>query len=95
MRKGLLLATLQASQAITNALTSPDLKTAAVEEIRRLADVAKGTSNGDQLKFYTEMYLRNIISEAETRDNLEVWAKENHGKLAVIAPHTQLKEVKP
>lgn len=95
MRKGLLLASQQASQAITKAMTSPDPKTAAVEEIRRLADVVKDRSSGDELKFYTEMYLRNIISEADTRDNLEMWAKENHGKLGVIAPHTQLKEVKP
>lgn len=95
MRKGLLLATQEASQAISQALTSGDPKAAAVEEIRRLAGVAKDRSDGDQLKFYTEMYLRNIILEAETRDNLDVWAREKHGDLAVIAPHTQLKEVKP
>ena len=97
MRKALLLATQQASQAITKALTSPDPKTAAVEEIKRLADVAKAHDPHSYTdpNSYIEMSLRNIISEAKTRDNLDVWAKENLGKLAVIAPHTQLKEVKP
>lgn len=103
MRKALLLATQQANQAISKALTSPDPKTAVVEEIKRLADVAKAhdpKSYGDPNSYtdpnsYIEMFLRGMISEAETRDNLDVWAKENHGKLAVIAPHTQLKEVRP
>lgn len=100
MRKGLLLANQQASQAITKALTSPDPKTTAVRELKRLANVAKAHDpksypdpNTDP-NYYIETFLRQMISETETGD-LDGLAKENQAKLAAIAPHTQLKEVKP
>ena len=98
MRKGRLLAIQQANQAISKALTtSPDPKTAAVEEIKRLADVAKAGNNGppDDPNSYIEMYLRFMISETETSSDLREKVKENQAKIAVMASNTQLKEVKP
>jgi hypothetical protein len=84
-RKEVALATQQANQVMKDALAAPNPRDAAVKELARLADVAKGSGRG-----FAEITLRGHIQNARQATDLAALIKEGEARAAVYAPHAQL-----
>jgi hypothetical protein len=84
-RKEVALATQQANQALKDALAAPDPKGAAVKELTRLADVAKGSGNG-----LAEITLRGVAQNVKRADDLAPLIKDGEARTALYASHSQL-----